>query len=240
VTPRAWAACGALLALAACGGVPVPPGDGPVAGGALASLDGTRARIDLLARQFLPRAKAAPAGFASYAYLVFGDQAQATGPARKAAGAAFLTLFSDVADASKTAAPEHMALLLAPVRDAASARALTSSPNLERFLLAYDHDRAAVLAARFAQAGKRLPAVALVAYPRPLEGTDAVVLKEAWVIDLTDAGKAEERFLRLREALVVGAKAPEVADGKPLAVRIVLAVFDAIGTAADKLADVKL
>jgi hypothetical protein len=235
VRVTAWCAA---LALTACVGAPVVPGDGDVAGAPIASLDGTPARIDLLARQFLPAGKRPTAGYAEYCYLVFADQAKASSDARKAAAAAYLDLFSDVVEASKSASPEHMAVIMAPVKDAAAAAALRKSRSLEAFLHAYDHDRASVLVAAFARAGKRLPSVSVVAYPTPLEGADALALADAWVVPLTDPASAEDKFLRLRDALVVGAKSPE--KPRPRLVMLALAIFREIGIVGSALPDLKL
>ncbi|HUL58152.1 MAG TPA: hypothetical protein VLU43_02705 [Anaeromyxobacteraceae bacterium] len=211
---------------------------GPMTGAPVHGLDGTRTRVDLLARQFLPSGAQAPPGYATYCYLVFGDRANDTAAARKAAASAYLDLFSDVVDASRTTRPEHMAIILAPVRDARSASDLARKPSLEGLLVSYDYDRAGLLAAAFARAKKRLPRVSVVAYPVPLEGADAVSLEQAWVIDLTDPGRAETAFLQLRDALVVGAKDLE-APGPPRAIRILLTVFENMGLAATALPDLK-
>jgi hypothetical protein len=230
--------CAAIL-LAACVRAPIAPAGGAVSGAPVFSLDGKPVRVDLLARQFLPAGTAAPSGYAAYCYLVFSDRAKDTIAARKAAAEAYLGLFSDVVEASRSASPEHMALILAPVRDADAASALVRSRSLEDFLAAYNYDRASLLVAAFAHAGKRLPRVAVISYPRPLEGLEPVALKDAWVIDLTNPNMAENAFRKLAEALVVGAKEPPSVDNMPLAVQYLMAVFREIGVVAAMLKGVE-
>lgn len=198
------AAC-ALLAASACRHAS-SRSPGAVSGAPTHSLDGGVSRVALLARQLVAGAELPAGSYGFYCYLLFADKSKQGAPARRAAAAAYLRLYTDVVEASRNVVgPEQMAILLAPVRNEEDARQLVEKPDVETFLERYNYDRARVLFNALAASGKDIPRVAVVASRRPLESTGAIDPGQVWVVDLlAEAEVVEERILTFERKLEAG------------------------------------
>jgi hypothetical protein len=152
----------------------------------------------LLARGFVARGDEQPGGFGYYIYLVF--QPHASKAQRLLAAEAFMTQPERAGYQTLPARVprQQLALLLAPIRT-------RTEPTTARELVAgYDASLAAVITAAVATAGIQLPAVSLVAYPRPLTpgihpGVELLVGDACGASD-----EVNTRFRQLREGLLVG------------------------------------
>lgn len=162
-------------------------------------------RVNILARGFAIQGKDDPAKFGYYVYLVFSPRA--TSAERQLAAQAFI----DHAIADTTTTDENYlketALLLAPIRIAPSPSPCATAPETARQLVAcYDNTRASRIVTAVEKVHDRLPAVALVAYPTPIEGGTSVDPARVFV---TDACGSES------DVRVKFDKIEAAAEGKP-------------------------
>jgi hypothetical protein len=200
------------------------------------SFDGTPSRVDLLARGFLAQGKQARPGFAYYGYLIFADRAAASLPARRAAAIAYLRLLDDVKDAPRRVEVERLAVLYAPVVTQETAEDCRRTRDPQALLDGYDYQSARLVYNSLKRSGAKVPSVALVGYPRPLEAGASYAEEELYVVDLSEQGgeRVESRLLEFRESLETGDG--DASQGMPVALVKAKAFFKLVGLT---LADLK-
>jgi hypothetical protein len=136
-------------------------------------------RVDILARGFAGKGRSDPPNFGYYVYLVIAPRA--TRAQRELAASAFM---DHPAAADLSGDPKTMALLLAPVQILPSPSPCVGPPQSAAQLLScYDTARATLITEAVEKVHDRLPAVALVAYPKPIEAGTSVDPKLVFVTD---------------------------------------------------------
>jgi hypothetical protein len=171
------------------------------------SLDGKSSRVDLLVRAFLPSGSRSQSGFAYYSYLLFADRGESTRAARHAAAVAYIRLLDNVEEAPRAIPTQRLGVLYAPISSlqAGERCAMTKDPKV--LLDEYDYTGARMMWNALSHAGARLPRVALVGHPQPLDGTQGpFVDKDVFVVDLSVSGQevTERRLLTFRDSLETG------------------------------------
>jgi hypothetical protein len=200
-------------------------------------LDGSAARIDLLARGFVVDSEKAPGRYAYYCYLVFADRASASLAARRAAAKSYLSLLSDVEDASKSSQPENMAILLAPILKKTDMVRLREH-DTQTFLEGYNYDRAQLLVISLKRQGQVLPRVAIVGSRKPLEEIAVAPSNLAIVdLDLKNDDEIQARLLKLQQLLEAGESDIRI-RGEPIVLRRLRQVFQLVGSSLGDLASV--
>jgi hypothetical protein len=153
--------------------------------------------IDYLARAFLVSGQNDVQGFGFYVYLVF--QPEATREQRLRAAKAFLARPEE--KHFRALRPDdprrRYALLVAPVQHSGL------PTQADQLVADYDSARSAIIARAVERTGKRVPAVALVANPTPIEQDGRLDKAQVSVRDACgDAEDVDAKFIGLREALV--------------------------------------
>jgi hypothetical protein len=192
----------------ACSVRPVAPaGNALMTAPPVRHFDGSPVRVNLLARSFLVRDQKERSGFAYYAYMLFADRSDKTAGARRSAAIAFMRLLEDVHDAPGELKPENMAVLYAPINSASAGARCLEGKDPQVLLDAYDYPRARLTINELSRGGRVLPAVALVGYPRPIDGRASIDSTNLWIVDMSSEHDdvAQRRLLEFRDALESGA-----------------------------------
>jgi hypothetical protein len=175
--------------------------------------------VDHLARGFLVSGEPQVRGFGYYVYLLF--QPEASPDQRLVAADAFLA-YPGVTyqELHEKVERERLALLGVPVLHP---RVPLRAPDL---VADYDSRTASIIASRVEGVHRAVPAVALVAYPEPIERGTQLDAGNLLVTDACgDPQQVRIKFSRLRQALVTGER-----DGPVLQFAEVLGRFFLTGS----------